>query len=652
MSKQEKKKPEDKVKNQTTQKNSNNNNTNVTAKKVIKSPAPDKKIVDHKKDKTIKAPINDHKKTSSSNATELKELQDQVDKQREISEDKVQKGTNTRIDNTLVIRSNNELVSKENEPKSLKPINKDTSIYTKEKTKKASRNVGAIVGLSLVLLILVALLILSFIFAYINNKSNKIIQGVTIMGVDVSNLNKDEAIDKLNNEIDSRLAQNLVFTHHDEKYQIIPDTMEVKFNTEDVVNEAYQIGRNGNIFVQNLEIIKTKRNPRNISPKTTLNDEIFESIVSQMETNFADCLKESSYEIDGSKLIITKGQDGYLIDKDKLKDLFNDKFTSSSFSSDETIEVPVSLTKCDSIDIDKIHSEIYKAPVDATFTQEPFKITASETGLDFAISIDEAKALLKEDKDTYTIKLKTLYPKVSTNDIGKEAFPDLLGSYSTDYSSSNYNRSTNVELCSKFMNGKVLMPGDTISYNQTVGPRTPERGFKSAPIYANGTTAMGYGGGSCQVSSTIYNAVLRANLKIAERHNHMFVVGYVPIGLDATVAYGGPDFKFTNSRNYPIKVEVYTSGKKVYCNIYGHKEETEYEIKISSSRTGTIAPKTVYQTDSSLPSGTTKVISGGSNGATAISYRYLYINGSLVKTEVLANDKYSAHNRIVAKSSN
>lgn len=625
-----------------------------------KNSQPKEKKVENKSNSSTKK--SQTKKTSSSktkkvpsNAGELKQIQDIVDEQLKVSIDNVENGTHNKVPETKVDTSekNDKKEKKEkkkHEEKSLKPV-EPKAVYVKDSPKKERNHIGTTISLSLIFILLVALIILSFIFAFLNRNSLEIIDGVSIMGVDVSHLTKEAAAEKITQEIDSRLGQNLVFTHHDEKYQIIAQDMEVQYNIDEVVDKAFSYGRQGNIFIQNYDILKTKFQKINVTPETSSNVEIFDSIVSQMEANFADCLKQAEYEINGTKLKITNGRDGYTILKDELKNILEKKYTAISFNPEETVEVPVSLTKMDSIDIAKIYKQIYKPAVDATYTAEPYKITASEEGLDFNISLDEAKAIVSEDKESYEIPLKVLHPSVTTDDISKDAFPDLLAEYSTNYASSNYNRATNVELCAKFMNGKVVMPGETLSYNKTVGPRTPGRGFKSAPIYNNGTTEMGYGGGSCQVSTTLYNAVLLANLGIVERHNHMFVIGYAPIGRDATVSYGGCDLVFKNTRNYPIKLEVTTYKRNCYVKVYGHKEEVEYDVKITSSKTGTIAPKTTYQNDSSLEPGQTRVISGGSSGATAVAYRSLYLNGELIERQLLSSDRYQAHNKVVARNS-
>ena len=256
--------------------------------------------------------------------------------------------------------------------------------------------------------------------------------------------------------------------------------------------------------------------------------------------------------------------------------------------------------------------------------------------------------MLTENKESYIIPLKVLSPKVTTNQIGTEAFPDLLGSFSTTYSTSNSNRSTNIRLAASKINGIVIMPGETFSYNQVVGKRTAAAGFKSAAVYSNGQVTTGIGGGICQVSSTLYNAVLYANLEIVERTNHGFNPGYVKAGTDATVSWGGPDFKFKNNRDYPIKIICSGSGGKVNFQIFGLKTDEDYEVQIQSSVIQTIAFKTVYQNDNSLAKGKTKVLQSGSNGCKTETYKILKKNGVVVSKILLSRDTYNPHNKIVA----
>lgn len=217
------------------------------------------------------------------------------------------------------------------------------------------------------------------------------------------------------------------------------------------------------------------------------------------------------------------------------------------------------------------------------------------------------------------IPLKTLYPSVTTNMIGVEAFPDLLATFSTKYSS-NKDRTTNLRLAAHKINGHVLLPGETFSYNKVVGERTIAAGYKEAAVYQNGEVVQGLGGGICQISSTLFNAVLLSNLEIVELHNHQFVPSYVTAGRDATVVYGVKDFKFKNSRKYAIKINCSVSGGVATFNIWGKKQDTEYDVSVYA-----------------------KVNSKTSTAIKSSTYRTLKLNGNVVKTENIANFTYKVH---------
>ncbi len=501
--------------------------------------------------------------------------------------------------------------------------------------------------LIIVLIIVILVLLFCSIFSLLNINNTKILKNVSVIGVDISNLTKDEAKEKLTSAFSPRLNDDIVLTHNDESYVLEPATCDFSFDIDDIVNEAYMVGRNGNFIQNNFSILKQKFSKYNITPKLSYNNDTLVATLEQTNSLFKDGIKEYSYEIDGKNLNITAGKDGYVLKTDELKKKINDNLVSENYSTN-AIEIPVEMGKCKDIDIDAIHGEIYKEAKNASFTINPYHIESCETGIDFDISIDDAKKMISEKKDSYTIPLKYLYPTVTNDQIAQEAFPDTLASYSTSYTSSNANRSNNVELATRKINGTVLMPGETFSYNNTVGKRTVSAGFREAGAYSAGQVVTEVGGGICQVSSTLYNAVLRANLEIVARSNHHYQVGYVPVGTDATVSWGAPDFKFKNNRNYAIRINAYTSNKHVYIKIQGLKQDDDYEISITSKVNSTIAPSITYTTDASLKKGQTKVIQKGSSGAYSTTYKIYKKNGTTVKTEVISNDKYYPHNQVVA----
>ena len=530
----------------------------------------------------------------------------------------------------------------------LKYFKKAEKIINKSKHKKSNHNRKLIIVFTIVAIVLVCF-IFSVIFALINQANNRIISNISAMGVDISNLTMDEAKQKLQEKIQERLETDIVLKHNDEDYILTPSQFDFSYDIDKTLEKAYMVGRNGNIFENNYEILYQKKHKKDFEMDVSYNEDLLKNIIPQLNSGFKDGIKEPSYEVDGSKLIITSGQDGSIVKYEELKSLILEKMEDENFNTD-SIDIPVETGKADEIDIDSIHKEIYKEAVNASYSTNPYKITASSNGIDFAISIDEAKAMLKMKKSEYTIPLKVIYPSVTTDSIGAEAFPDLLSSYTTSYATSNSNRSNNIALAASKLDGTVIMPGETFSYNETIGKRTVSAGFKEAGAYSNGQVVTEVGGGICQVSSTLYNAVLRVNLEIVSRKNHNFQVSYVPIGTDATVSWQQPDFKFKNNRNYAIRIKATTSNKKITIQVYGLKQADDYEVEIQSERTGTIQYKTTYTTDSSLRKGQSKVIQKGSNGATSITYKILKRNGEVVSKEVISRDKYQPHNQVIARN--
>lgn len=525
-------------------------------------------------------------------------------------------------------------------------IEQNSNDFSNKKSEHKS-HIGLLILSIIFFIVFILASVFSTIFAFININNTTFVSGISILGIDVSGLSKDDAKQKVSDDVSNRLSTDVIFKHNDETYTLLPSSVGGSFDIDKVIDDAYSVGRSGNIFQNNFAILDAMINSKNFIPDFSFNSDSFDDSISQMNSNFADGIVEPSYDISGNNLIIKSGKNGNIVDSDKIKSLFVDKLTVVPYNTD-SIEVPVFSKEANKIDIDAIHSEIYKEAQDASYTTNPYVVYPSSNGLDFNISIDEAKALITGDKDSYTIPLKTLYPNVKTSDIGIEAFPNLLSSYSTSFASSSSNRATNVSLATNKINGKVLMPGEVFSFNDTVGKRTPQAGFKVAGVYMNGQVATDYGGGICQVSSTLYNAVLRANLEIVDRSNHMFEVGYVPIGTDATVSWGAPDFKFKNSRSYPIKIVTSSSNRKCVVKFYGLKESEEYDIDIVSYRTGSVPYRTTYTTDSSLAAGQQKVIQRGSNGAKSVAYRIRKKNGQVISKELLSKDTYDPHNRIIA----
>ena len=226
---------------------------------------------------------------------------------------------------------------------------------------------------------------------------------------------------------------------------------------------------------------------------------------------------------------------------------------------------------------------------------------------------------------------------------------DKLGTYNTDFSSSAAGRAKNVRNGCEKINGSIIYPGETFSVTEAVTPFTAENGYELAGSYENGTTVETYGGGICQVSSTLYNAVIRAELEIVQRNNHSMIVSYVPKSADAAIAEGILDFKFKNNQSTPIYIEGYCEGGKIYFSVYGKEtRDPNRTIDFVSEETSKTDPGITFKYDATKPAGTMTKEQGPHTGYTARLWKVVSVNGQEQSRNVFNNSTYKPGNTIYA----
>ena len=537
---------------------------------------------------------------------------------------------------------------KEKKKKSKKEEKKEVQEDKKKKDKENKRGKKPIkrkIVISIIIVVLVAL-VFSTVFALTNINNERIISGVTIEGIEVSGLTKEEAIAKLETTYAGKIENNIMLQYGEFDSELNPTLMEVNYNIEEAVNEAYSLGRTENIFVNNYNILGTLVGKRDIDVNMTMNEETTKQTINDIGANLPGILIESSYSVEEDKLIITRGKEGVVVNTDSLlsevKDMLNDVH-----ETENVIEIPVETKTPQEIDVDKIHNEIYQEAQDAYYTQDPFTVYPEVEGIDF--DVEQAKQIIAaEVKDEYVIDLIITKPNVTIDQIGTEAFPDQLSTFTTRYDASDKDRTTNLQLACQKLNGTVIMPGETFSYNETLGPRTYAAGYRNAKVYENGQVVDGIGGGICQISSTLYNAALMSDMEIVERRNHQFVTSYVGAGRDATVVYGSTDFRFKNTRTYPVRIVASAKSGVATVSIFGIKEaDREYTYSFSTKTISTIPYTTKYVEDSSLSAGKEVVKQKGANGLVTETYMTKRLDGKIISTELLSRDTYSAMQRII-----
>ncbi len=274
-----------------------------------------------------------------------------------------------------------------------------------------------------------------------------------------------------------------------------------------------------------------------------------------------------------------------------------------------------------------------------------FTVVAGKSGT--AVDVENSIKAINEAfsdgwKDNMVVELATKEekPKGSQEELAK--VKDVLGTYHTSFSSSTAGRVTNIENACGKINGTVLYPGEEFSVYEAISPMDAENGYALAGSYENGTTVQSYGGGVCQVSTTLYNAVIRAELEITERYAHSMIVSYVDPSSDAAIAGTYKDLKFKNNTDAPIYIEGYTSGRTLYFTIYGQEtRDPGREVSFESETTGTTQPKTEIRATNAKIGSITKVQSSHT-GRTARLWKIVTVNGVEQSREVFNNSTYRA----------
>lgn len=295
--------------------------------------------------------------------------------------------------------------------------------------------------------------------------------------------------------------------------------------------------------------------------------------------------------------------------------------------------------------------DITVEPVEASFKISGDKVTVVPSqegiGLDLEKMKKEIINVLYKEKPEVVLSLVPVSPSRTTEAMESMNVKGLLGGYTTYFDAGKVSRTYNISVAARAFDELLVMPEQVVSFNEVVGPRSSEAGYKTAPVIVNDELVDGLGGGVCQVSTTLYNSVLLANLDIEERYNHSLPVSYVPIGRDATVVYDALDFKFVNSTGDYLFIKSYVNNGQITINIYGN---TAYkrDVRINSVVTEELAFNEIFETDPNLPKGTQVVKKEGANGYLAYTERVVYHSGKEEKRDAVFYSDYNPINKVIA----
>ena len=371
---------------------------------------------------------------------------------------------------------------------------------------------------------------------------------------------------------------------------------------------------------------------------------VFSKTVSRLTEQLSEAPLDASGAVEGQSVHITKARDGRTPQDLRLLLANISDYSLSGY------QVPISFqtVPAKTLTAQQLHDQLHGEVRNASYDSATDSIVPEQLGADFDIAAVQKAMDEAAPGETLTVKADIQQPEVTAADLKAVLFRDVLGEAKTHVSGSA-GRIGNVKLSAQIINGLVLNSGETFSYNESVGKRTADRGFKPAPAYVKGETVDEIGGGICQTSSTLYLACLRSNLEITERYAHRYVPAYITAGMDATVSWGGPDYKFTNNSLYPIKIVTIYENNYLTVRILGTNVDGT-SVKMTNEHLSTTPYETVYEDDPTLAPGTEKVKTTPYTGYKYRTYRNVYdANGKLISSAYEATSDYKSRNKVILR---
>lgn len=379
-------------------------------------------------------------------------------------------------------------------------------------------------------------------------------------------------------------------------------------------------------------------------------EDIFQSQMEQLSGQFSKEPQDTTYTVDENGLQVTLAQNGLAVSPAALAE-DTKPCLSSTYAPDEPTRIYVAdaqILPAKTMTAQEIHDATAGDVKNAGYDAATDSIIPERIGAEFDVTAAQAALDAAAPGETVTLDATVQLPAVTAEELEGVLFRDVLGQCRTHVSGTSA-RINNVKLSAAACNGVVLNTGDVFSYNATTGQRTTAKGYQAAPAYVQGETVDEVGGGVCQTSSTLYYACLRSNLEITERYAHRYVPAYIDWGMDATVSWGGPDYKFTNNTNYPIKIVATYSGGYLTIKILGTNVDGT-SVKMTNEVLSSTPWETVYKDDETLPAGTEKVTTTPYTGYKVKSYRNVYdANGKLISSTYEATSDYKVRNKVISR---
>ena len=423
------------------------------------------------------------------------------------------------------------------------------------------------------------------LFIFVEHYNERILPNISVAGVDLSWHTHEEAISAIDPQLyEARgsCAEVTVTFPNGAQLNITGAEANLCSDAQLMIDSAYTNGRGGGYIDDTAEFIRhldVTRNNEFFSPLAAgdmnyeisyaLDTEYLRSRVSGFIRSYNDELEGSGPQIYYDRIVMVKGAGHVYASEAEVYNLvYNGLF--ESLACGNPVEIIYSLPEStgDAAELLAIRQSLLVHPLCAEYDPETNTISASVVGVD--IDLEAAIILLSSVESGTTISIGVEYtePEVTQEYLENLLFRNCIGECVTQIPGTE-NRLNNITIATASINGLILEPGEEFSFNRIVGQRTPERGYRLAPAFSSGTTVQAIGGGICQVSSTLYSAIMDSCLRVTERYPHGLPVSYIPRGRDATVSWGSLDFKFLNNTDYPLRIDAEVVGRTLTIRVYG-----------------------------------------------------------------------------------
>lgn len=431
-----------------------------------------------------------------------------------------------------------------------------------------------------------------------------IYSNVYAFGINLGGMTPEEASAAIEEATgDTYSTKNLTIQLPDTTLILSPASTKVSLDVDALVEAAYGYGRSGSRWENTQARAQAALTSHELDTTNfiALNSDFIRQVLEQHAATIASQLKQTEYTVTGEvpdlnrvyevaledtsvehmKLTIVKGTPYRSLNTAALMETILKAYTTNNF---EEITFEYDVTEPDELDLEKLFTELSTAPVDAILDETTFDVTPEVLGYGFDQEDLATQLASLQPGQTLEYSFTFLPAEVTMDALEEYLFQDTLASVDTNHVW-NPNRTTNLTLAANAINGTIIRPGEVFSFNAIVGERTAAKGYKPAAVYSGGSTVDQEGGGICQVASTIYYAALLADLEIVERTEHMYLVDYVPPGMDATIYWGSYDFKFRNNTSYPIRIDAGVYDGQVHVKLIG-TETKDYYVKMTYEYTG------------------------------------------------------------------